>query len=322
MILIWRNYMQNSSLKIRYIPKRRGYRKIVTYKNGEQELRNFHRNVNMLISKRVIQSKFAKAYIKNRSIISNAKEHMYNDIFIMVDIKDFFQSINHTRMTNLLFREINKGNKKTTVTKVTCRKIVESCSISDKGLGVGLVPSPALANIYLKQFDGILYGTLKKMNLENVRYTRYADDMTISYRGISAFSTEIIDTISRLLKRYGLKLNSKKSKIIDLEKSNHVRVTGIIISKGQNNNRVLTVGRKRKNELYQNAIKLVKKEKSNRSESEINRVKGMQSFILSVEGIEYENTYSEGMQKVITDLGYRSLKEMIDSLEGKNCNKS
>ena len=160
------------------------------------------------------------------------------------------------------------------------------------------------------------------MNLENVRYTRYADDMTISYRGISAFSTEIIDTISRLLKRYGLKLNSKKSKIIDLEKSNHVRVTGIIISKGQNNNRVLTVGRKRKNELYQNAIKLVKKEKSNRSESEINRVKGMQSFILSVEGIEYENTYSEGMQKVITDLGYRSLKEMIDSLEGKNCNKS
>ena len=306
--------MQNSSLQIKYIPKRNGYRRIVTYRNGEQDLKKFHKNINLLIEKRVIHSKFAKAYIKNRSIISNAKIHMYNDIFIMVDIKDFFQSINHMRMVNLLFIELNKGNKNRVVNKVTCKKIVDSCSISNKGLGVGLIPSPALANIYLKQFDSILYGTLKKLNLENIRYTRYADDMTISYRGTSSATMEVINVISKILKRYGLKLNNKKNKIIDLNKSNHVRVTGIIISKDDDNNRTLTVGRKRKNDLYHKTIELIRKEETIRLKSEINKVKGMQSFILSVEGIEYEKTYSNGMKEVIKDLGYTTLKDIIDSL--------
>ena len=40
----------------------------------------------------------------------------------------------------------------------------------------------------------------------------------------------------------------------------------------------------------------------------------MQSFILSVEGEEYEDTYSENMKRKIAELGFTSLKELIDSL--------
>ena len=42
--------------------------------------------------------------------------------------------------------------------------------------------------------------------------------------------------------------------------------------------------------------------------------KGMQSFILSIEGEGYEATYSDNMKKLVKDLGFDSLKALIDSL--------
>ena len=44
------------------------------------------------------------------------------------------------------------------------------------------------------------------------------------------------------------------------------------------------------------------------------KIKGMQSFILSVEGEAYEDSYSSNMKNAIKELGFNSLKELIDSL--------
>ncbi|WP_069998229.1 reverse transcriptase family protein [Cellulosilyticum sp. I15G10I2] len=302
-------------LLIKYIPKKKGYRKIVSYNVANQKLRQEHKHINKFICDETIPSKFAKAYIKNRSIILNAKMHMYNDIFIYMDIKKFFASINHTMMVNLLFKEINKRKPKIIITKDTCYKIVKSCAISSKGLAEGVIPSPTLSNIYLKEFDNILYGYLNKMHLENIRYTRYADDMIISFKDTENYNVvDIVNAVTTLLKRYKLELNKEKTKIISLNRSNHVRLTGIIISKDSDNNRSLTVGRKRKNELYNKAISLAKKNKDIRLQGEINKVKGMQSFILSVEGIKYEEIYSDKMISIVRELGYEKLKQLIDNL--------
>ena len=303
-------------LKVFYIPKRKGKRKIVTYKNHDCELYGFHEKVNQSLMKRLKQSIFAKAYIKKRSIITNAKSHMHNDIFLFIDIMDFFQSINHRKLLKVLYYEINK-NYIQHFSLAQCRDLIDSCSLSNKGLAIGLKPSPILANIYLKEFDGILYGFLKKLNLKNVIYTRYADDLVVSYKGDNTDSCKIIfDKIVELLAKYRLKANNNKTKIINLNISNHVKITGVNITRDSDNNRGLSVGRKLKNELYNRTIKLCSDSNNKTREwyQEAQSIRGLQSFVLSVEGKDYENIYSRKMINIIKTYGYCSLKELIDNI--------
>lgn len=301
-------------LKVFYIPKKKGYRKIVTYNDKDYKLREFHEKVSILLYRRILPSKFAKAYIKNRSIIVNAKSHMYNDIFLMFDVKDFFESINHNWLTEKLFYEINLNRKKK-ISLVECSNIVKSCSISNKGLAIGLIPSPFLANVYMKDFDNILYGSLRRLGLNNIIYTRYADDLVISYKAEKVCKLEEIRKIvSENLKKFGLRLNENKSKVIDLNQSNHVKITGINIIKRFDNYRSISVGRKRKDDLYRLAIDLASKTSKERSSYSIKKVKGLQSFIYSVEGLEFEKSYSKNMMLVVHNLGYNTLKELIDNM--------
>lgn len=67
------------------------------------------------------------------------------------------------------FIEINKSSQ---ISRRECYEIVRKCSVGSKGLPLGLVSSPVLANLYLKEFDGLLYGKIKKMGLKNPIYTR------------------------------------------------------------------------------------------------------------------------------------------------------
>ncbi len=313
----------NDDLINYYIPKSNklnAYRKITTYKSKDCELYNYHDKAIISLNKYLHHSDFAKAYIKGRSIITNAKAHKYNDVFICLDIKDFFSSIRLEKLSNILFYEINK-KRINRFTKKQCDELVNSCTNSNVGLAIGLKPSPILANIYLKEFDGLLYGKLKRIDVKNIIYTRYADDITISYKQCLSkaqkdlVNDEIVNIVENLLRKYSLKLNRKKTRIIDLDVSNHVRITGINITKDEKDFRKLTVGRKTKNEIYNKAIALL----SNNNHDdiwrlEVQKLKGLQSFVLSVEGISYQKSYSDRMISIIKEHGYDSLKEYIDSL--------
>ncbi len=305
---------QHPDIKIRYIRTKNKTRKLATYRSDDCELRVKHKRINDFIESRFIPSIFSKGYVKNRSIYHNALAHLYNDYFIMLDIKDFFPHICHKQLADRLFYELNLLSPKQISLK-ECKDIVETCSISGRGLPLGFITSPILSNVYMKEFDGILYGQLKKLKLENVIYTRYADDITISFKysnraPLTEVENQIISLAESLLSKYGLQLNNRKKRSYNLNVSNHVRITGINITKQFDNRRLLTVGRATKNELYWNAIECLK----SRDSEKIAYVKGMQSFVLSVEKNGYENCYSEAMIQQIRDLGFASLKELIDSL--------
>ena len=195
-----------SNLVFRHIRIKAKIRKIVSYKSDDCELRMYHRKIYDFLSEAFINSIFAKAYSKHQSIFNNAKAHMYNDDFLMTDISSFFPSINHRTLTNRLFCELNKIDKNV-IKYSECANIVRDCSIGTKGLPLGFVTSPILSNIYLKEFDGILYGKLKEMNLKNVIYTRYADDICISFKHESnckQIYKSILIHINTILKRYHL----------------------------------------------------------------------------------------------------------------------
>ena len=148
----------------------------------------------------------------------------------MMDIKDFFPSICHKQLAKKLHHELNQNNPNQ-ITLGECKQLVDMCSISSRGLPLGFVTSPILSNIYLKDFDGIFYGVLKSLGFENILYTRYADDLTVSFRWKDKTPPEgmrqIPEKASEILKRIGLRLNGKKTRYYNLNNSNHVRVTGM-----------------------------------------------------------------------------------------------
>lgn len=317
---------ESSWYEIKYIRKKRKIRRIVTYKD-EMMMQN-HLKIKEYLEKKLMFSKFTKAYVKNSSIFLNAKAHMYNDIFVKLDIKDFFNSINHEILLESLYYELNKNKDEEQVTKIGIARLIKLCSIDSKGLPLGLITSPILSNIYLKEFDNILYGTLKKWNLENPIYTRYADDLTISYKSNADISNDLVDQlanlISNLLKRYKLKINPIKTSIVNLNVSNHVRITGISITKDSSNYRRISVGRKRINELYHNSMSLYRRlnlnevSPSDEDFMRIKQIKGMESFIYSVEKEGYERVFSKEMQKQIKEIGFDSLTDLIKSFPEKS----
>lgn len=188
---------------------------------------------------------------------------------------------------------------------------------------LGFVTSPALANLYLKEFDGLLYGKLKKMDIKRPIYTRYADDMVISFQSQEDYleKIELIRSeIDNLLKRVHLSINHKKTKIINLEKTNHVRITGVSITKDKNNYRHLSVGRKLKNHIFWSAINQYDKEE--KDYNEIAHIKGLYSFVLSIEKNGVENGYSDKMKSLLVERGYETLKQLLSSLGNDELNKN
>lgn len=302
----------NEQLVVKYIRTKSKIRKIVTYRENN-ELKKYHKVVAGYLRKNTIDSIFAKAYIPKASIYKNAEAHMYNDIFLKMDIENFFPSLNHKYMSERLYHEISRMSE---ISRRECYEVVRRCSVNKKGIPLGLITSPALANIYMKEFDGILYGKLKKIGIDNPIYTRYADDMVISFKHtqnceekIEVIKTEIFD----LLKRIHLHINERKTKVVDLMRSNHVRVTGISITKGIDNYRRISVGKKLKNEIFWNAISLYDKEEA-KDKYKLAYLKGIFSYVLSIEKEGIDGCFSQGMHELLAKRGFDNIKQLIDAL--------
>ena len=299
--------------EVRYIRTKNKIRKIITYAKDDNYHRYYHKKVVEFLYQYTIPSRFSKAYYPGSSIFCNAEAHLYNDIFIRLDIENFFPSIDHRYLVACLHYEINKQKG---ISYKECFNIVEECSVSDKGLPLGLVSSPVLANLYLKQFDGLLYGYLKKTGIQNPIYTRYSDDLVISFKD-NHVDNQIVNNIimqaEKLLKRFKLSLNRKKTQIIDLNISNHVRITGVSITKSKNGYRRLSVGNKIKNRLFWSTINAYNN-KDCVSISEIHRLKGLCAYVLSIEKQGLEESYSEKMISMIKEHGFESLSDMINHL--------
>ncbi len=304
--------MNDKLFKLRYIKRKNKLRKIVTYRS-DNDMRDIHYKIMKFITRNSLPSIFSKAYTKGSSIVVNASAHKYNDIFLSLDIKDYFNSISIKKLINLLYYELNK--KSQVIEKKDLKTLIDLCSNGKKGLPLGLITSPALSNIYLKEFDNVIYGKLKKMGLKNVIYTRYADDITISFKYKSNYleiEKNIKEIVVTRLKYYNLLLNTKKTRLINLGVSNHVKITGVNLVRDTKNNRKLTVGQKYKNQLFWDTIDCM--DSTELDYQLVSQIKGRESFILSVEGEKYESTYSSKMLEIIKNRGYSSLNKAIKSL--------
>ena len=158
-------------------------------------------------------SRYAKAYIKNRSIRDNAKYHLKQVLVVNYDIKDFFPSITTNHIYEYFF-SLGYG-------ALIADFLTKICTL-DNSLPQGAPTSPMLSNIILYKTDKAFQ---RYANAHHIMYTRYADDLTFSGNiNIDQLTNVVKEELSRL----GLKINQNKFKVMRPHQAQ--LVTGIIVN--------------------------------------------------------------------------------------------
>jgi len=173
-------------------------------------------------------SKFAKAYIRKRNIVDNVRFHRNKEKVVSLDIENFFSSIRRTSIENVFKKLGYSSNVSNLLSKLCC---------CDDILPQGAPTSPYLSNIYLCDFDK----TISQYCLQsNIRYTRYADDLTFS----GEFDeSKLIKYVENELSRYQLRLNKDKIKVMG--QNDRQIVTGLVV------NKIIQISKDERNEIRQ-----------------------------------------------------------------------
>lgn len=219
------------------IPKRSyGYRTIA------------HPTANLKFLQRTFSENFAfpthaaaQAYVSGKGIKSNATQHKNNCYLLKLDLEDFFNSIKPDLfwgVWNKAFQELPSPASKEMLEQLLfwrpSRRIGHTLVLS-----VGAPSSPAVSNFCMYFFDVAITNICE---LLNVKYTRYADDLTFStnQKDILFELPALIE--STLKEEFSLQLNLNKKKTKFSSKAHNRHVTGVTIT----NDSTLSLGRSRK----------------------------------------------------------------------------
>lgn len=181
----------------------------------------------------------AHGFIKERSILSNAKIHAGQRHVFNVDLADFFPSINFGRVRGLFMAPpFQLGPAAATV-------FAQLCTVKN-GLPQGAPTSPALSNFIAADLDRRLSRLARE---SGARYSRYADDITFSCNhatmppALAAFAqdgedvrVEVGEALARAIASSGFAVNPTKVRL----QTRHTRqtVTGLNVNEKPNVSRL------------------------------------------------------------------------------------
>ena len=181
----------------------------------------------------------AHGFVKTKSIITNADQHIARRYVLNVDLKNFFGTINFGRVRGMFMAHpYNIPQKVATVLAQIC--------CHDNELPQGAPTSPIISNMICSRLDSDLRRLAKK---HRCRYTRYADDITFSTNK-RKFPSEIATTkvdednhretivgheLEKMIKDNGFELNKSKSRL--QSRRERQEVTGLVTNKKRNVNR-------------------------------------------------------------------------------------
>jgi retron-type reverse transcriptase len=214
--------------------------KVILRKNGSertirppcQKLKDAQRNVldNILNTVQLNDSVYGLS--KDKGIKANAQAHIKNDEsrLVNLDVTNFFPSINY-RVVKQIFKGIGFNDD--------CASCLTKICTVDDCLPQGAPTSPYLSALAFKKIDGKIYNYSIKNNLT---YTRYFDDLTLSGHNLS---DNCIEYIEGIVSATHFELNSQKREVFEKEQSK--LITGIVISKEG-----LDVSDEQKNRLKEN----------------------------------------------------------------------
>lgn len=168
---------------------------------------------------------------KEKSIITNAKQHRNKKFVLNLDLDNFFDSFNFARVRGFFIKDKDFGTTPEIAT------VIAQIACYQGKLPQGAPSSPIITNLITRILD---YRIVKIAKKYRFTYTRYADDLTFSTnrdlysnklksrKELENFLNEIEDKIEAS----GFSINEKKTRLSD--QSQRQEVTGIVVNKKLN----------------------------------------------------------------------------------------
>jgi retron-type reverse transcriptase len=253
------------------IPKRNGGTRIIAQPSREVKALQRYIMRTKLIEFPIHDA--ATGYIRGRNILYNADYHRHSRVILKLDFENFFPSITVADWDLLLSRYrpavIERGDSR------SYRQLLfwGQQSRIPRCLSIGAPTSPMLSNIFMYRLDTALARYASRIK---VRYTRYADDITVSgdtIEGVQNFENYVIQTLAAT-RSPRLTLNSQKRGIYLTGQRR--MVTGLVITPLG----AVSIGRERKRLV---SVMMHKVALGEDSVDHLNYLKGMLGFCLATE---------------------------------------
>lgn len=217
-----------------YIPKKMGGKRLISapmplIKSAQLWILN---NILYLIP----HTDQAHGFIPQRSIVSNAAQHVGKELVLNLDLKDFFPSISFSRVKGL-FQSFGYSGQISTLLALLCTEAeVEQVAIDGKkyfvSIGERTLPqgspcSPAISNLIAYKLDRRLQGIANKWGFV---YTRYADDLSFSCGSDNLDNfQQLLWSVQEVVKSEGFTVHPEKIHI--MRKGSRQEVTGLIVNR-------------------------------------------------------------------------------------------
>ncbi|MEZ4776598.1 MAG: reverse transcriptase family protein [Bacteroidia bacterium] len=191
----------------------------------------------------------AMGFVRDRSIVDNAKLHVGSKFVYNIDLKDFFPSVDQARVWKCLQLKPFNLNKVTSAntSRLDIANIIASlcCTtmeverkngagewekVTRNVLPQGAPTSPIITNIVCQRLDYLLSAVAKRFGL---KYSRYADDITFSsMHNVYQPDSEFLKELHRIIAEQNFHIKESKTR---LQKDGYRKeVTGLLVNEKAN----------------------------------------------------------------------------------------
>jgi RNA-directed DNA polymerase len=217
------------------IPKKSGATRQITA--PASSLKIIQRKLNQVLQAVYRPKSCTHGFVRQKNILTNAREHVRRRFVLNIDLEDFFASINFGRVRGMFMSPPYKLNPRVATV------LAQICCFSNE-LPQGAPTSPVVSNMICAKMDDQLRAVARKYRC---LYTRYADHMTFStyqFRFPEALAkyNDNIGTLEpgndvvAVIQANGFKINQSKIKLQTMARRQ--QVTGLTV------NRIVNIRRK------------------------------------------------------------------------------
>lgn len=204
-------------------------------------LKSILRSLNFVLQCIYEPHEAATGFVRDKSIVDNAKKHVGHHYMLNLDLKDFFHSFDRKWVKyGFMAEPFNIGKEREELAFLLaslCTHPLEIGGVAKNVLPQGSPTSPTLTNILCKKLDRRLNGLANRFG---ATFSRYADDITFSsphniYQveqnpvlNAKGFYDNFRAELDRIIKGENLFINPKKTR---LQKAGYRQeATGLIVN--------------------------------------------------------------------------------------------
>jgi RNA-directed DNA polymerase len=191
-------------------------------------LKNYQKKILTEILEKAEISNACTGFMKNKSIVTNAKNHIQAQTVVKIDLKNFFNSMKFKHVFEV-FRGFGYNRPVSGILACICTDWYGS---GGRYVPQGAPSSPMIGNLYASHLDKRLEGLWSKKGFS---YSRYADDLTFSSHVSKIKVRNLIHASYQIIKDEKLYPNFTKTKV--LRKQHKKSITGITVNEKININR-------------------------------------------------------------------------------------